>query len=306
MNDTNIYHLGQINPIEFYFEQDIGNSPLWWPCGNKRRLPTPNVCSVVHTYGGLFFYIAILINMNDNKNLIEIVQVDGKELAIERQSENCWVNLTKMAKPFRKRPVEWLTKQYVKDYLQSLADEINERSVERHFGSSQMTELSSTSDQRDKRPFAPVTPEDLIIIRKGGRQGEQGTWCTDYRIAMRFAQWLDTRFSVKVDTLLVRIANGELIVNDSSLFRLGGEQWVSCNDYCKAFGKSMHSFYGLIGNYPQSFCNWKGQWYMSRQLFGMKEIQARFEDRRTELRSQGDRRQLTFRFPEVELDGKEG
>lgn len=36
--------------------------------------------------------------MTDNKNLIELVQVDGKELAIERQDENCretlpeWLN----------------------------------------------------------------------------------------------------------------------------------------------------------------------------------------------------------------------
>ena len=230
--------------------------------------------------------------MLDNKNLIELVQVDGKELAIERQSENCWVNLTEMARPFGKRPVDWLSTQYVKDYLQSLADKINEQSGIRHFG----------SERKDVRP---ITPEDLIIVRKGGRKGEAGTWCTDYRIAMRFAQWLDTRFSVEVDTLLVRIANGELIVNDNSLFRLGGEQWVSCTDYCKAFGKSMHSFYGLIGNYPQSFCNWKGQWYMSRQLFGMKEIQARFEDRRTELRSQGDKRQLSIQFPETEPNVKE-
>lgn len=246
--------------------------------------------------------------MTDNKNLIELVQVDGKELAIERQSENCWVNLTEMAKPFGKRPVEWLKKQYVKDYLQSLADKINEQSVERHFGSvtpERSDERHFGSDQSDVCHFTPITPEDLIIIRKGGRKGEAGTWCTDYRIAMRFAQWLDTRFSIEVDTLLVRIANGELIVNDGSLFRLGGEQWVSCNDYCKAFGKSMHSFYGLIGNYPQSFCNWKGQWYMSRQLFGMKEIQARFEDRRTELRSQGDKRQLSIQFPETEPSGKE-
>lgn len=262
--------------------------------------------------------------MNSNKNLIELVQVDGKELAIERQSENCWVNLTEMAKHFGKRPVGWLSTQYVKDYLQSLADKINEQSGichfgseqkdvcpfnsdqshVRYFGSDQMAKSPSASDQSDVCHFTPITPEDLIIVRKGGRKGEAGTWCTDYRIAMRFAQWLDTRFSVEVDTLLVRIANGELIVNDSSLFRLGGEQWVSCNAYCKAFGKSMHSFYGLIGNYPQSFCNWKGQWYMSRQLFSMKEIQARFEDRRTELRSQGDKRQLTFQF--AEPNGKEG
>lgn len=230
------------------------------------------------------------------KNLIELVQVDGKELAIERQNENCWVNLTEMAKPFGKLPKDWLKQQYVKDYLRFLADIINERKDVRPI----------TPDQTANSQFAPyqtvnypITPGDLIIVRKGNTSKyEQGTWCTDYRIAMRFAQWLDARFSVKVDTLLVRIANGELIVNDSSLFRLGGEQWVSCTDYCKAFGKSMHSFYGLIGNYPQSFCNWKGQWYMSRQLFGMKEIQARFEDRRTELRGQGDKRQLSICFPD--------
>ena len=221
------------------------------------------------------------------KNLIELVQVDGKELAIERQNENCWVNLTEMAKPFGKLPKDWLKQQYVKDYLQFLADMINER--------------------KDVRP---ITPGDLIIVRKGNTSKyEQGTWCTDYRIAMRFAQWLDARFSVKVDTLLVRIANGELMVNDSSLFHLGGEQWVSCADYCKAFGKSMHSFYGLIGNYPQSFCNWKGQWYMNHRLFVMKEIQARFEDRRTELRGQGDKRQLSIHFPDeacmTELFSKE-
>lgn len=231
--------------------------------------------------------------MLDNKNLIELVQVDGKELAIERQSENCWVNLTEMAKPFGKQPIHWLRLKETQEYLNVLAEELLERTANSQFTSDQSANLQFTSD-------------NLIIVRKGNTSKyEQGTWCTDYRIAMRFAQWLDARFSVKVDTLLVRIANGELIVNDSSLFRLGGEQWVSCNDYCKAFGKSMHSFYGLIGNYPQSFCNWKGQWYMSRQLFGMKEIQARFEDRRTELRSQGDKRQLSIQFPEVEPNEKE-
>jgi hypothetical protein len=220
--------------------------------------------------------------MLSDKNLIELVQVDGKELAIERQSENCWVNLTEMARPFGKRPKDWLAQLQVQEYLKALADKLSKQGQDSSLGI-----------------------DDLIIVKYGGRKGEAGTWCTDYRIAMRFAQWLDARFSIEVDTLLVRIANGELIVNDSSLFRLGGEQWVSCNDYCKAFGKSMHSFYGLIGNYPQSFCNWKGQWYMSRQLFGMKEIQARFEDRRTELRSQGDKRQLSIQFPEVEPNEKE-
>ena len=231
--------------------------------------------------------------MTSNKNLIELVQVDGKELAIERQSENCWVNLTEMAKPFGKQPIHWLRLKETQEYLNVLAEELLERTANSQFTSDQSANLQFTSD-------------NLIIVRKGNTSKyEQGTWCTDYRIAMRFAQWLDARFSVKVDTLLVRIANGELIVNDSSLFRLGGEQWVSCNDYCKAFGKSMHSFYGLIGNYPQSFCNWKGQWYMSRELFNMKEAQARFENRRLELRKQHDTLQHFSLFTEEQLNGKE-
>ena len=252
--------------------------------------------------------------MNSNKNLIELVQVDGKELAIERQSENCWVNLTEMAKHFGKRPVGWLSTQYVKDYLQSLADKINEQSGICHFGSEQKDVCPFNSDQSHVRyfgsdqsdvcHFTPITPEDLIIVRKGGRKGEAGTWCTDYRIAMRFAQWLDTRFSVEVDTLLVRIANGELLISNNGQISLGGEDWVSSDVYCKVFGKSMNSFYGLKANYPLSFCNWRGAWYMSRELFNMKEKQMQYEQIRMGIRSQGDKRQLTFQF--AEPNGKEG
>ena len=242
--------------------------------------------------------------MTDKKNLIELVQVDGKELAIERQSENCWVNLTEMAKPFGKLPKDWLKQQYVKDYLQSLADEINEQSGIRHFGSEQKDVCPFDSDQSHVRYFGSITPENLIIVRKGGRKGEAGTWCTDYRIAMRFAQWLDARFSVKVDTLLVRIANGELLISNNGQISLGGEDWVSSDVYCKVFGKSMNSFYGLKANYPLSFCNWRGAWYMSRELFNMKEKQMQYEQIRMGIRSQGDKRQLVFQF--AELDGKEG
>lgn len=242
--------------------------------------------------------------MTDKKNLIEIVQVDGKELAIERQSENCWVNLTEMAKQFGKRPKEWLATQYVKDYLQSLADKINDQKDVCPFTPNQMAKSPSAPDQRVVRPFGSITPENLIIVRKGGRKGEAGTWCTDYRIAMRFAQWLDTRFSVEVDTLLVRIANGELLISNNGQISLGGENWISSDVYCKVFDKSMNSFYGLKANYPLSFCNWRGAWYMSRELFNMKEKQMQYEQIRMGIRSQNADRQLTFQF--AESNGKEG
>lgn len=224
--------------------------------------------------------------MNSNKNLIEIVQVDGKDMAIERQKENCWVNLTEMAKPFGKSPYHWLRSQDASVYLEALADEIN----------NQMAKSPSAPGKKDN---SPLGVDDLIVIRNGGRKGESGTWCTDYRIAMRFAQWLDARFSVKVDTILVRIARGELLVSDSGLFNLGGKQWISCATYCSTFKKSIHSFYGLLGNYPREFTFWDGAWYMSRDLFSMKEVQTRFESRRIEMRAKNDRSQLELPFVEL-------
>lgn len=234
--------------------------------------------------------------MINDKNLIEIVQVDGKELAIERQIENCWVNLTQMAKPFGKLPKDWLKQQYVKNYLQSLADKINERK----------DACPITLKQMSKSPSTPITPEDLIIVRKGNTSKyEQGTWCTDYRIAMRFAQWLDTRFSVEVDTLLVKIVNGELIIGDPEMFHLRGRQWVSIHRYCKLLDKSEHSFYGLKGSYPKYFLYLDARWYMDKELFDMKEVQMRFEDKRRKIRGTDGERQLPSLFPENELNETE-
>lgn len=230
--------------------------------------------------------------MTDNKNLIELVQVDGKELAIERQSENCWVNLTEMAKPFGKKTAHWLRLKETQDYLKALADEINNQSDKSHLAPDQVADSQLGID-------------DLIIVRYGGRKGEAGTWCTDYRIAMRFAQWLDARFSVKVDTLLVRIANGELVVNDSSTFIFRGKKWISCAVYCKQFGKSMNSIFGLKAHYPYSFMYVDNQWYMNAELFSMKEAQARFENRRLELRKQHDKLQHFSLFTEEQLNGME-
>lgn len=151
------------------------------------------------------------------------------------------------------------------------------------------------------------TQSEVIVVRKGNSsEFEQGTWCTDYRIAMRFAQWLNAEFAWMVDDLLVRIASGERIVSDSGFFSLGGKQWISSSAYCNIFKKSIHSFYGLLGNYPREFTFWDGAWYMSRDLFNMKEVQARFESRRLTLRAQNDRRQLEIPFQENELDGREG
>ena len=59
----------------------------------KETATSPYVESVSHSYGGLSFYIKERL-MGEIKNVIETIVVDGKEMAIERRSDNVWVNMT--------------------------------------------------------------------------------------------------------------------------------------------------------------------------------------------------------------------
>lgn len=109
------------------------------------------------------------------KNL-QMVEIDHNKFAVEMNDGNVSVNLTKMAKPFgkSKQPINWLRTQPAKEYINALSD--------MHICGS----------------------ADLVQVRKGGKD-EQGTWANDYRIAMRFAQWLSPNFSIQVDELLVNL-----------------------------------------------------------------------------------------------------
>ena len=158
--------------------------------------------------------------MGEVKNVIETVVVDGKEMAIERRSDNVWVNMTQMAKPFgrSKQPIQWIRTREAQDYLTALS----------------VLHFCSTAD--------------LVIVRQGGTPEEQGTWCTDYRIAMRFAQWLDVGYSIQVDSLLVQIANGEKIISDVLPF--DGKNYISQSDYCRTLECNYHSFFGLKKPFP--------------------------------------------------------
>lgn len=229
--------------------------------------------------------------MNVNKNLIELARVDGKDLVFERHGDKCWINLTRIAQQFGKKPDDWLKTKAAQEYL-----EVARRK--------RVENIRNTPDGKSESKIFETQIEP-ILVRKGNTSAyEQGTWATDTRVARRFFQWLSPEYAWEVDDFLDRISRGELIVGESGIFNLGGKQWVNCATYCKLFNKSMHSFYGLLGNYRHSFTYWDGQWYMSRDLFNMKEVQARFESSRLEIRKQNDDRQLSIPFDESA--GKEG
>lgn len=73
---------GKINLIDFHFEQDIRNKPLWWPCGNCRLHHSPSVYVEI-TPTGAFSFIAILIIMISNKNFSSEVPAGLQDVIYE-------------------------------------------------------------------------------------------------------------------------------------------------------------------------------------------------------------------------------
>ena len=104
---------------------------------------------------------------------LELVKVNGSRFAAEVVRGNARVNLSQMAKPFGKRVRDWLRTDEAQEYLYAISD------------------------------AQKCASADLLEVRKGGDPLEQGTWCRDYRIALRFAQWLSPEFSIKVDEAIL-------------------------------------------------------------------------------------------------------
>lgn len=113
-------------------------------------------------------------NLNGGGSL-ELVKVNGWRFAAEVLEGNARINLTQMAKPFGEscKPSKWLRTEEAQRYLKAIA-------------------------VGQKCPTA-----DLLEVKQGGDPLEQGTWCRDYRIALRFAQWLSPEFSIKVDEAIL-------------------------------------------------------------------------------------------------------
>ena len=107
-----------------------------------------------------------------------MVNVNQSRFAAEILCGNARVNLTQMAKPFGKTPKDWLRTDEAQRYLEAVA------------------------------VWQKCLTTDLVEIRQGGSPENQGTWCNDYRIALRYAQWLSPEFSILVDETMLRLLSG--------------------------------------------------------------------------------------------------
>lgn len=90
--------------------------------------------------------------------------------------EDGYINMTTVAKAFRKRPSEFLRLPGSSEYMDALAEILN-------------------------------VEKSLIWISKKGRNG--GTLLHP-KMAVRFAQWLDVRFAVWCDLMIDNILQGNI------------------------------------------------------------------------------------------------
>lgn len=119
-----------------------------------------------------------------------MVKVNGWRFAAEVLGGNARINLTQMSQPFGRscRPGNWLKTDEAQRYLHAIS------------------------------VATKIATADLLEVRQGGDPLEQGTWCRDYRIALRFAQWLSPEFSIKVDEAIL----GLFMRRDESRLYEGG------------------------------------------------------------------------------------
>ena len=243
--------------------------------------------------------------MLNNKNLIEIIKIDGLDISIQRQNGNCWVNLTNMAKRYGKKPYAWIRQEETKEFLAALSEVRNLHITTPEIGKPKSEESTSVAWIHATKSVPQIfgtKSTNLIITRQGGDAKEQGTWCTDYRIAIRFAMWLDPYFAILVIDTFIKVVNGEFILDEEGcITTTDGRKWVSREIYCSKLGRSTHSFSGLKAHYPHHFEFVNNQHVMSREFFIYQSKKDNFEEERISFKLPvEDKRQLALPFAEYE------
>ncbi|MDD4747122.1 MAG: KilA-N domain-containing protein [Salinivirgaceae bacterium] len=199
---------------------------------------------------------------------IQIAKVDKMhQFAVNLMDSGAEVNLTQMAKPFgkAKQPIQWLRTEEAKSYIKTL---------------SEVQKCSSG---------------DLLIVRKGNF-GElpQGTWANDYRIALRFAQWLSPEFSIAVDeivlNLLVKNQNRRAIAPESmfgvqGVMLFDGYTWYPYTHVLRALGYSTQSgsIYNRPKRHPSHFYRFMDRWFVSDDYVAMLKKRKELETEQKQL-----------------------
>ena len=159
-------------------------------------------------------------------------------------------NLTKMAKPFGKSVADWRKLKITQEYLNAL-QHIVDRYENLH------------------------NVEPLLFIKQGGNVSEleQGTWTSDWHVALNFARWLSPEFGIWCDDVIGCIIFNKMPSTGDDIKIIDGKTYVSRDVYCRDTETSCHSFAGLKGNYASEFAVVDGVYYMTTDLANAQKQQ---------------------------------
>lgn len=138
------------------------------------------------------------------------------------------VNATQMAKPFGKRPANWIKTQQAKDLLEAVSG------------------------------VKKVVPTDLQLVVNGGKR--YGTWFQE-DVALCFAQWLSPEFYVLCNDKLKELLAKGISKNAGMRFKtVKGIKYLWYNDVLLKNELSMKSgsYYSRIRKNPQEFLHMDG------------------------------------------------
>lgn len=233
---------------------------------------TPEIGWISTPTAGVAFY-RNSYNMLNNKNAgrtgsLAMVTVDRNRFAAEILRGNARINMTQMAKPFgrSKRPVDWLKTTEAKDYIKAVS------------------------------VVKKCTTADLVEVRQGGSPDKQGTWCNDYRIALRFAQWLSPEFAVACDDVLIRMMFGDAVfaeaINGVEPVIVEGKTWYNYRDAMASFGRSRkNSAWRRKKACPHCFMKLYGRNFISRDYFLAMQAYYKWVERSRQLELPLDRKE---------------
>lgn len=183
---------------------------------------------------------------HNNAHPVQMVVVNDHRFAVEERNGNISFNLTQMSKPYgkAKRPYNWLRTDESKTYVNAVA----------------VAQKCGTAD--------------LVEVRQGGSPELQGMWTTDYRIAVRFAQWLDVNFAIAVDELIWKVITKQARIVEPKYgiypVMIGGEWFFPYSDAVKAVGGPANSSADKRKKkYPQHFKKEFGRNFITGHLFDL-------------------------------------
>lgn len=172
-----------------------------------------------------------------------------------------WFNATEAAARYGKRPIEWLRQNEVKEYIEVMAEVLGCKSKvsQNHFG--------------------------LVQVKRGGVS--PGTWMHP-KLAVRFAQWLNIRFSVWCDLQIDDIVRSGIQAKTNTdliplLLRTDVAEWELrfSPEYYHALAKATKTKYiGHSGGTPAIYGQITDKWVYSCIL--PKEVYLELKARKHE------------------------